>query len=158
MSTAAPAAVAPKSRGKLILLIVAIVLLVSGAVGAGVYFFTASHSGPKPVKVPPPVFFPLEAFTVNLAPDQEGNQRYARVGLTLKLASEEQQKKVTDYLPEVRSRILLLLSSKRPDELGTVEGKRKLVAEIRAAVQKPFVKGVDSAEVNDVLLTDFVIQ
>jgi hypothetical protein len=44
-------------------------------------------------------------------------------------------------MPEVRDRILLLLSAKKASDLLTLEGKRKLSAEIQAAVNAILVPG-----------------
>jgi len=58
----------------------------------------------------------------------------------------------------VRSRILLLLSSKTASELVTVEGKRKLADDIIAQIRKPFAPNAPEVKVNDVFFTSFVIQ
>ncbi|MGI4856686.1 MAG: flagellar basal body-associated protein FliL [Janthinobacterium lividum] len=154
---------AEKAEGKkspllLILLVVIIVLLLGGG-GAAFYFFkSASHAASAPAKAVPPVFFPLDAFTVNLAADDGGDTHYLHLGLTLKVEDEEATKNLTTYLPEIRSRILLLLSSKHAEDLSTVAGKNKLSDEIMKTVEQPFVKDGSHAKVNGVLFTDFVIQ
>lgn len=119
-------------------------------------------------KAKPPVFITLEPFTVNLA--SEGSDRYLQVGIDLKVAAPEVADKIKLHLPEVRNGILLILTAKRVDELGTLEGKNKLRSEIRDAVNrpigmyKPAPEGADPSKwkpkkgVQDVLLTSFVIQ
>jgi flagellar FliL protein len=61
------------------------------------------------------------------------------------------------YMPVLRNRILLLLSSKKPSDLASVDGKRKLVDELVAAVKDamPLPAG---QEVRGALLSSFVIQ
>ncbi|MGI4984439.1 MAG: flagellar basal body-associated protein FliL [Janthinobacterium lividum] len=152
---------AEKAEGKkspllMILLVVIIVLLLGGG-GAAFYFFKSASHGSTTAKVLPPVFFPLDAFTVNLATD-DGDAHYLHLGLTLKVEDEDATKSLTSYLPEIRSRILLLLSSKHPEDLSTVAGKNKLSEEIMKTVEQPFVKDGSHAKVNGVLFTDFVIQ
>lgn len=75
-----------------------------------------------------PSFVALEQFTVNLA--DEGGERFAQVALTLEVSNEETGAAIKARMPSVRNAILLLLSSKRTDELLTVEGKRQLASQI----------------------------
>jgi flagellar FliL protein len=61
-------------------------------------------------------------------------------------------------MPLVRSRLLLLLSSKKASELSTVEGKKKLADEIIAQVKQPFTPQGGSTAISGVFFTSFVIQ
>lgn len=161
MSAAAAKGAVGKTEGKrsplLLILLVVIVLLLVGGGGAAYYFLKVANHASAPAKALPPVFFPLEAFTVNLATD-DGDAHYLHLGLTLKVEDEEATKSLTAYLPEIRSRILLLLSSKHAEDLSTVAGKNKLSEEIMKTVEQPFVKDGSHAKVSGVLFTDFVIQ
>ncbi len=119
------------------------------------------------VKHLPPVFVTLEPFVVNLAGEV---QHYLQVGIDLKVAEAKVGDRIKAHLPEIRNGVLLLLSSKNVEDLGTLEGKNRLREEIRVAVNHPLgvgdgVAGEDShgsAEegegVREVLLTSFVIQ
>ena len=107
--------------------------------------------------MPPPVFFPLESLTVNLQSD-DGAMHYLRTGLTLKLRDEKTQAKLTEHMPEIRSRVLLLLSAKRPEELATVEGKRTLASELRTAIETTASTAEQPVHVDEVLFTEFVVQ
>jgi flagellar protein FliL len=128
----------PKGRRKkLILIVVAAVAVL--AVGAGaVLFLLASPSGEqKEVKHQPaqaPLFVNLEPFTVNLQP--EDGDKYLQVVTTLKIADKAVEDRVKVYMPEVRHRILLLLSGKKPSQLGTPEGRELLATEIRDEVNR----------------------
>ena len=51
----------------------------------------------------------LEPFTVNLI-DDDKHDRVLYVDITLRLTSEETRKRLHNFMPEVRSRLLLLLS------------------------------------------------
>jgi flagellar FliL protein len=151
----------PPQSGKLkrIVLIVLIALVAAGAAAAGMYFFL-SKSGPgKPSAPPPPappVFFALEPMTVNLLSDD--GQHYLRVGLTLKLADDKMQARITEHMPEIRSRILLDLSNKHPEELSTLDGKHALANELKTIVEQPTDAGVPPVHVEEVLFTEFVVQ
>jgi flagellar FliL protein len=83
---------------------------------------------------------------------------YLRAGLTLKLKDEKVQLLVTEHMPEVRSRVLLLLSGKRPDDLATVDGKKQLAGELRAAVETAASSAEKPVRVEEVLFTEFVVQ
>ena len=61
-------------------------------------------------------------------------------------------------MPEVRNRILLLLSSKTASQIATVEGKKQLAAELLGEINQPFVEGSKGQSVESVLFTSFVIQ
>ncbi len=104
-----------------------------------------------------PLFFPLESMTVNLQSD-DGQQHFLRIGLTLKLNDPKTQQELSDHMPEVRSRILLALSNKHPEDLAPLEGKRALATELQTLIEEPTDKGAAPIHVQDVLFTEFVVQ
>jgi flagellar FliL protein len=61
-------------------------------------------------------------------------------------------------MPEVRNRIVLLLSSKAASEILGVEGKKKLAAELVSEIRQPFREGGPEQRIQSVLFTSFVIQ
>ncbi|WP_027864435.1 flagellar basal body-associated protein FliL [Massilia alkalitolerans] len=165
----ADAAAAPAgSKKKLIVIAAAAVLLLGGGGGAAWYFMqggdgAAAHESPKESKKKKkkdagikPEYVPVEAFTVNLQP--ENGEQYLQVQFTLQVAGTEQATLVKDNMAIVRNRVLLLLSGKRASEISTVQGKQQLAAEIQAIVQEPFDKDGDEQDVTDVLFTSFIIQ
>jgi flagellar protein FliL len=162
-TTANPKELAPAKGGgkmkKIIIIAVgAIVLLGAGAGGA--YFMfgkNAAHAPAKPAPEPPPVFFPLDSLTVNLQ-SEDGAMHYLRAGLTLKIKDEKVQALLTEHMPEVRSHILLVLSGKKPDEITSVEGKKKLAEELRATVDTAASSAEKPVHVEEVLFTEFVVQ
>lgn len=123
----------PKKKGKLPLLIgLLVVLIVAG--GAGWYFFSkksaVTEEPVKVVKPKPPVFVPLDPFTVNLAASAQGEQ-YLQVAATLKVLDPPSADALKQYMPEMRHRILTLLASKNPAELASGEGRERLAEEMR---------------------------
>jgi flagellar FliL protein len=110
----------------------------------------------KPNLAAPPIFAQMEPFTVNLQAD--GGEQFLQTAFTLKVGSQADVDAIKLYLPQVRSRVLLLLSSKRGSEIATVEGKKKLAEEIIEQLTQPFTKGGQPLEVTDVFFTAFVIQ
>lgn len=124
----------PKKKGKLPLILALAVVLIGGG-GGGAYFFLfkgkagdaaqeTKHFQPKP-----PVFVPLENFTVNLVPDS--GEQYLQVAVTLKVLDSHAGDAVKQYMPEIRHRILLLLSGKKASDINTAEGRERLPEEVR---------------------------
>jgi len=121
-----------KSSKKLLMGVIASLLLIIAA-GAGWYFTKGNDHTPhaeevKVVPAKPPIFVALEPFTVNL--QRESNDQYLQMGITLKLFEADIDAKIKANLPEIRSKILQLLTTKTASELVTAEGKQKLVKEI----------------------------
>ena len=124
---------------KKIIILLALALLIGGGGGAGAWWMLGRDketSAPqaKAAPVVPPVFLPLEAFTVNLRPEPGGNQHYIQVGITLKISGEPMSEKIKGLMPEIRNHLLLLLSSKTAGELLHPEGKTRLAQDLRIAV------------------------
>jgi flagellar protein FliL len=131
--TAPAMAEKPKSKKKLLLIVIGVVALsVAGAAG---WYFTAGRHKTEPAKTQPavalqPIFVALEPFTVNLQGGESA--QYLQVGLSFKIFNPELQDKIKLSMPEIRSKLLLLLSSKHASELSTLTGKKNLVGEIIA--------------------------
>lgn len=135
MATAA--AKAPEAAGeaskksKLPLIIILVVVLIAGGGAAWFFMMRGAADGEEEetkASTKPPVFLPLDQFTVNLQP--EDGQQFLQVAMTLKVVEQPIADAIKAVMPEVRSRVLLLLSSKKPSQIGSVEGKNKLADEI----------------------------
>lgn len=154
-------AAAGKSKKTLFIIIGIVLLLIAGG-GAAAWFFMHPSGGAhgkqaEPEK--PPVFVTLDSFTVNLsAGDGEDGDKYLQVAMTLQVPEEKNAENIKTHMPQVRSRILLLLSSKQASELLTSEGKSKLMKEIISEINKPFIPKGESQKVSSVFFTSFVIQ
>ncbi len=129
----APAA---KPKKKLLLMIIVAVLTLAAVGGVAWYFMKekpqADEQKRPPVISSTPIFIPLDPFTVNL--QREEGERLLQVGFSLKIYNTDLIEKIKAAMPEIRSNLLLLLSSKHASELVSVEGKKKLVNEIIVAV------------------------
>ncbi|MEZ0232616.1 MAG: flagellar basal body-associated protein FliL [Methylophilaceae bacterium] len=152
-----------KSSSKKLIIILLLVLIIGGGGAAGAwYFLSQQHAAPhkeaeaKPEPAKPPVFLALETFTVNLQPDPD--DQYLQVELTLKVANNETAELLKLHMPEVRNRVLLLLSSKKSSEVTSLEGKKVLSDEIIAQLKEPFSQGAKPQEVDGVFFTSFVVQ
>jgi flagellar FliL protein len=154
----------PKKSSKKLIMIVLILILIVGGGGAAAWFFlmqphkTDEHKAeePKVEKPKPPVFLTLETFTVNLQPDPE--TQYLQTDITLKVGSAETGEFLKLHMPEVRNRLLLLLSSKKASDLLSLEGKKALSTEIIEQLKEPFNPGEKPQEILGVSFTSFVVQ
>jgi len=151
---------------KVLVLILVVFVVLIGTMGAGFFFMwsklnavnaQASVAGqgdgdPSEETASPGPILPLETFIVNLA--DEGGNRYLRVTMKLELQHEKQVETVERRLPMVRNSILMILPSKKYEDIDDVEGKIGLRDEVIAklnALLKP-------ASVTNIYFTEFVIQ
>lgn len=143
----------PRS-GKVILAIMAGLVLLGGGAGGAAWYFSHIQDGAATAK--PPVFSNLDTFTVNL--QSEYNDQHLQTNLTLKVADHAAVNLIKAHMPEVRNRILLVLSSKSAAQILTAEGKRKLASELASEINQPFSEANSIQPVESVLFTSFVIQ
>jgi flagellar FliL protein len=153
-----PADVAAPPKSKKLLLIVGVLVVVLALAGGGAWFFiskqraaAAGDEGEQEVAAAhaadaagPPTYLPLDNMVVNLA--DPGGEKVAQIGITLELFDAKAVDKVKQYLPTIRSSILLLVSQRTAEELLQREGKEKLAAAILKETAKPFGGGEDEAE------------
>ncbi len=163
---AAAQAPRPGKRNAVKFVVLALVLLLAGG-GTAWYFVAGATSAPAkpgakgaklaaPVASMPPAFLPMDSFTVNLQPENEA--QFLQVGLTLKLAGSGYDEAIKARMPEIRNRILLLLSAKKASELTSVEGKQALAEQVQREVMQALGGSVPSGGIAGVLFTSFLIQ
>lgn len=155
--------------GKLILWLILIAAIIGASVAA-TYFFLQKSGLPiglaqaedaapvkrEPVQLPPPIFAALEPFTVTLR--DERSTRILYVAVTLRLVDDVSRNMITEYMPEVRDRVLRLLSVQNPTYVQTPEGREKLVADLTQLLQRPYQPQPRGPEISAVLFTAFVVQ
>ncbi len=159
---------APSGKGGLgKLLLVAVLCLGLGAGGA---YFALGASGEESAAADPAAsgeskeaasepdraplaerLLPLEPFVVNVNGDKF--KRFLKAKIELEAESVAARAELDALRPQVRDSILILLSSKRLDDLGGFEGKAVLKQEIAERVN-----GLVEGGVRSVLVTEFVIQ
>lgn len=181
----------PKSKKMLIIIIAAVVVL--ALVGGGVAFFLMKkkpvdeEAGGEDAKAPPkvvqkahdpkkpPTYLPMEPMVVNLA--DPGGGRFVQLGITLKLDEPKTGDIVKQFMPSIRSAVLIVVSKRTADELLAVEGKEKLSkAIINAAssqlgyeveeedeveenpAKKKKKRNLPALPVEDVLYSSFIVQ
>jgi flagellar FliL protein len=127
---------APQKKSKLLpIVVIALVLLVAGAAAAWWFLGRVAAVDDEAAEIAskPSIFLPLDQFTVNLQP--EDGQQFLQVAMTLKVTEQEIADTIKAQMPEVRSRVLFLLSSKKPSQLASAEGKNKLIEELTQEVE-----------------------
>ncbi|RUO47921.1 flagellar basal body-associated protein FliL [Pseudidiomarina donghaiensis] len=154
---------APSGNNSPIMLIILILVLV--LIGANTYLLwdtrnlaAATAMGATPAEPEPtdPVFLSIQPFTVNLASDQFG-PRLLYAGLTLELPSEQVKMTLTKNMPQVRNRLLVLLSGQEAEKIAQSEGKKILAKSIMDSLSAPY-QGDEALAINDVLFTEFIVQ
>ncbi|WP_050462257.1 flagellar basal body-associated protein FliL [Herbaspirillum autotrophicum] len=161
---AAPAAEAPaaKSSKKMLFIIIGLVLVLVIGGGAAAFMLMGKskkasddHVEEKAVsKVP--VFVVIEPFVVNLMSETSGDQ-FLQIAMTLQVPNQETSDAIKLFMPQVRSRLLMVLSSKKASELLSNDGKKALTEEIIDQLGEPFASG-KGPNITDVFYTSFVIQ
>lgn len=145
---AADGAAPPKKSKKMLILIVAAVVLL-GAIGGGAFMLMGkkqapaegeeevaheepaheAHTWPKFDPTKPPVFMPLEPFTVNLQP--ENGEQFLQVVASLRVIDAPVGEKVKSFMPQIRHEILSLLAGKKASEITTPDGREELATEMK---------------------------
>jgi flagellar FliL protein len=157
-STSESAASAGGKKGRMV--VIASVVLLAGLAGGGWFFYSQQNgtataaTNSEPAKKPTPTFVPLEIFTVNLA-DRE---HYLQVGLTYEIAGGSAVDAVKQKMPVLRSRILLLLSSKTAESLSSPAGKEGLARELLEEARKASELPAPGDVISGVHFSAFVIQ
>ncbi len=150
MSTAAVDATPPAAGGggkKKLIIIIAVAVLVLGGGGVAAMMLLkkkpadaeegADEGGGKHAPAAaakrdpshPPVFVPLDPFTVNLA-DREA-ERYAQVGITLEIDDPKTGDQIKAYMPAIRNQILMAIADRTAAELLGRDGKTQLAERVR---------------------------
>lgn len=167
----------PKKSKKLLIIIVAAVLVVVLIGGAAAFLLlkkggdaaegdevaaeTDKAAKKKTEKAAPPVYIPMDAFTVNLVP--ETGEQYLQVTISVEAEDAAVAEKLKQYMPKLRHEIMNILSSKKPSEIATREGKKQLADEIKTTINgivdvEPAKGKTSEGAVRAVLFTTFIIQ
>jgi len=165
----------PKRSKKLVIIVVAALVVVLAIAGAAAYMVVRNQRAPdgedgdaaiesaqlekkKNGKAAVPVYVPLEAFTVNLVP--ENGDQFLQLVMAIEVADGQVGDRIKTYTPKLRNNVVLLLSSKKASELITREGKETLANEIRDLINDVLAAGTKGPDlpVREVLFTSFIIQ
>jgi flagellar FliL protein len=78
--------------------------------------------------------------------------------MALKVRSEPAKAQIVEFMPELRSRALMLLSNRAPDTLVSTDDKEKLAEEIRVELNRPLTKDLPEQGIAGVSFNTFVVQ
>ncbi|MDK9725915.1 MAG: flagellar basal body-associated FliL family protein [Sterolibacteriaceae bacterium MAG5] len=139
---------APPKKKKLLLFIIigVLVLVLGGGVAAFLLLKKSNHAEDEEGDEPPartakkskgepeapPVFVKLDPFTVKLQTEQQ--ESYLQATPELRVVDPKTADKVKAYTPEIRHKVLLLMSGKKPSEISTPQGVQKLANEVRVSI------------------------
>ena len=157
-------------KNKLIIIIAAAVLLLGVGGGAAYYFLVVKPHQlelqkkkeeeskaaalikpiPEEAKIGPMV--EIKEFVVNII--GEDATHYVKASLSLELDKDNTMDEVNKRMPQIRDAILLLISNKTFAELQDIQGKNQVKAELKSKINS-FLK---TGSVNNIYLTDFVVQ
>lgn len=145
-------------KGLIIGILVAIIAIGAGA--GGTWYFMKMNGDaseePAPPKPKPTKFMDLELFTVNLNAEEGG--QYLQVGLTIKINETPVEQEIGKQMPDIRNRILMLLSSKKSSEVNSIVGKQQLSQQIVEEIKQSVKTEEFQSDILEVLFTSFVIQ
>ena len=96
--------------------------------------------------------FSLDTFIVNLA--DKGGTRYLRVTMDLELGNSDLEDELYKRLPQVRDSLLMILPSKRFEDISTVQGKKALRDEMLEALNGYLGQG----KITNIYYKEFVVQ
>ena len=152
---------------KILVLLIGVMMLLLLGLGGGLFMMwnklsalnaqsmaNASVQGGSTSNQDHPVgpIFSLETFIVNLA--DKGGNRYLRVTMDLELGNPEMESEVSQRLPQVRDSILMILPTKRFEDISTAQGKTALRDEIMETMNTYLLKG----KITNIYFKEFVVQ
>lgn len=114
-----------------------------------------------PIVAPAPIYVTIAPFTVNIqSPRPMGGftKNLIYSGLSFRVEDNETADFLRTHMPELRSRLLMIMADQDPEVLRTREGKDKLKETIMNMLKEPFTKPQPVLKVTDLLFNEFVIQ
>lgn len=148
---------------KLLWIMIILVVLSSAGAAAAIYMVLDQRGTAEGGEIQrvaereTPVFTRIEPFTVNLADDRYGS-RLLYTGITLLVGNEQSKTIIEEHMPQVRSRLLILLSGKQASELTSTEGKEELAQAIIGRLTVPLTENQPPLDLREVLFTEFIVQ
>ena len=94
----------------------------------------------------------IKEFVVNIIGSD--STHYVKAALSLELDRVTTVDEVNKRMPQIRDAILLLIGNKTFEELQDIQGKNQVKAELKSKINS-FLK---TGKINNVYLTDFVVQ
>jgi flagellar protein FliL len=147
----------PKSKLKLIIMIVGVLAVLGGGAAAYFLFFRGGHEGEQhaeAVHMKPPVFVDVPDMMVNLTGSPGERVQYLRVKVVLELKEEKQIEEIKPTMPRVTDIFQTYLRELRPADLNGSAGMFRLKEELTRRVNN----AVAPVKVSAVLFKEIVVQ
>ncbi|MCT9828061.1 flagellar basal body-associated protein FliL [Pseudomonas veronii] len=147
------------------LLILLLALVVVAASSGGTYLYFSQHGmAAEAVTVEPvaqkpqaPRLVTIAPMTVNLVNERD-EQSLLYVGFALEVADDATQALLQQYMPQIRSQLLTLLSGRNTTQVITPQGKAALAGKVLETLKQPLAPQQPAPAVLRVLYTDFIVQ
>lgn len=150
------AGAAPKKKGKgMILLIIIGLVLIGGGVAAGMVLGSKKEADPKKSKPVASIILEFKDLYVNVAETKA--TRVLKLTTVLKLSEEELKPLIDTERPIIRDLISEAASQMTIDQLDGQNGRKQLKSEIQNKVNE-MIRDWMSGAVVDVYFPDFLIQ
>ncbi|HEX3114035.1 MAG TPA: flagellar basal body-associated protein FliL [Bradyrhizobium sp.] len=147
---------APKSKLKLIIAAVGLLVIVSGGVATWFFFFRSHgdemHAEAPPAK--PPAFVDVPDMLVNLVGAPGERVQYLKVKLVLEVKEEKQIEAIKPSMPRVTDIFQTYLRELRPSDINGSAGLFRLKEELTRRVNA----AVAPSQVSAVLFKEIVVQ
>jgi len=116
----------------------------------------------------PPIFVQLDPFTVNLRSGQGADTHYLQTNIALRVSDQKTAEALKGWMPEIRNRINMILTSKSVDEVQSNANHEKIQNEILKGLnamfgvpptppEVPHVQG-PLGPIKGVLFVSFIVQ
>ena len=116
----------------------------------------AGHAAPRESKGKPLYLAIAPAFVVNL--QDSGSLRFLQVGVEVMTHQRQVIDALNLNMPQVRDRLVMLLSSQTYKSVSTLQGKERLRKEALAQIRQVIQKEIGEPGVDAVYFTSFVMQ
>jgi flagellar FliL protein len=138
---------------KIIILVALVAVLAGGGYVGWVKFLkkpdkTVTHAVPQEQVIRQE----MGSFLVNLS--DPGGKRYLKIGMQAELNNWEVVKEIADRNVEIRDTVLMLLSSKEYEEIGSLSGKLALKQDLMTRINRVLRSG----QIKEVYFTEFLVQ
>lgn len=152
---------------KVLIILIGVLMIFMLGMGGGLFLMwnklsainmqTNANAGVQPgqagaIEQPLGTIYALDTFIVNLA--DKGGNRYLRVTMDLELGIPELESELKKRLPQVRDSILMILPSKRFEDISSVEGKIALRDQILETLNGFLTQG----KITNIYFKEFVVQ
>jgi len=152
---------------KVLIILIGVMMIFMLGMGGGLFLMwnklsainmqTNANAGVQPGQTganeqPLGTIYALDTFIVNLA--DKGGNRYLRVTMDLELGIPELESELEKRLPQVRDSILMILPSKRFEDISSVEGKIALRDQILERLNGFLTLG----KITNIYFKEFVVQ